>query len=369
MTIDARVVTLLAAISLAGCGGGPAEEGDATAAPTDADAFGRVVNVEVQQIVAADFTELVQVTGTVRANRDVVVSAEEAGVVREIVAEEGASVSEGDPLLRIDDSILRSQVAEAEARSALAGETWERRRRLFEEDGVGSELAYLEARYQAAQAAAVLGTLRERLARTTVRAPISGILERREVELGTMVSPGVPVARIVEIDPVKVAGGVPERFAADVRTGSEAVVRFDVLAGEAYRARVNYVGATVNPRNRTFEAELRLPNPGRAIKPEMVANIEIMRGTIADAIVIPQESLVRGEDGFVTFVVGSDASGAEVAEQRKVTLGPSQRDLVVVEEGLARGDRLIVLGQNLVVNGDRVRVVATRDRAIPQAEK
>ena len=146
-----------------------------------------------------------------------------------------------------------------------------------------------------------------------------------------------------------------------MKPGSEAVVRFDVLTGETYGGRVDYVGATVNPRNRTFEAELRLPNPGLAIKPEMVANIEILTGTVPDAIVVPQESLVRAEEGFVAFVVESNGSGAEVAALREVTLGPSQRDQVVVEEGLRRGDRLIVLGQNLVVGGDRVRVVATRD--------
>ena len=84
MTIDARFVTLLVALSLGGCSGGVAEEGDASAALADADTFGRVVNVEVQQLEAANFTELVQVTGTVRANRDVVISAEEAGVVREV---------------------------------------------------------------------------------------------------------------------------------------------------------------------------------------------------------------------------------------------------------------------------------------------
>lgn len=356
----AKVLALLAAFPLTGCAGGAADEGDAEAAPAD-EAFLRVVNVEVQPLAPTDFTQLVQVTGTVRANRDVTVSAEEAGVVREILAAEGAAVAAGDPLIRIDDRILRSQVAEAEARASLAGETWERRRRLFEEDGVGSELAYLEARYQAEQAGASLAALRERLARTTVTAPIPGILERREVEVGAMVSPGAPVARIVEIDPVRVTGGVPERYAADVKLGSEAVVSFDVLAGETYGGRVDYVGATVNPRNRTFEAELRLPNPGLAIKPEMVANIEILTGTIPGAIVVPQESLVRAEEGFVAFVVGSNGSGAEVAELREVTLGPSQRDQVVVEDGLRRGDRLIVLGQNLVVGGDRVRVVATRD--------
>ena len=368
MNRNAKAFALPAALLLAGCAGGAADEGGAEVAPAQ-EAFQRVVNVEIQPLAATDFTQIVQVTGTVRANRDVTVSAEEAGVVREVLAEEGAAVALGDPLIRIDDSILRSQVAEAEARAALAGETWERRRRLFEEDRVGSELAYLEARYQAEQASAGLAALRERLARTTVTAPIPGILERREVEIGVMVSPGAPVARIVEIDPVRVTGGVPERFAAEVKPGSEVVVRFDVLAGETYGGRVGYVGATVNPRNRTFEAELRLPNPGLAIKPEMVANIEILTGTIPGAIVVPQESLVRAEEGFVAFVVGRDPAAGEVAELREVTIGPAQRDLVVIEEGLRPGDRLIVLGQNLVVGGDRVRVVATRDGAPTRGEQ
>ena len=368
MNRNAKAFALPAALLLAGCAGGAADEGGAEVAPAQ-EAFQRVVNVEIQPLAVTDFTQIVQVTGTVRANRDVTVSAEEAGVVREVLAEEGAAVAAGDPLIRIDDSILRSQVAEAEARAALAGETWERRRRLFEEDRVGSELAYLEARYQAEQASAGLAALRERLARTTVTAPIPGILERREVEIGVMVSPGAPVARIVEIDPVRVTGGVPERFAAEVKPGSEAVVRFDVLAGETYGGRVGYVGATVNPRNRTFEAELRLPNPGLAIKPEMVANIEILTGTIPGAIVVPQESLVRAEEGFVAFVVGRDPAAGEVAELREVTIGPAQRDLVVIEEGLRPGDRLIVLGQNLVVGGDRVRVVATRDGAPTRGEQ
>ncbi len=361
MTIDdrARTLGLALAVALTGC----SDRAEADSGTQNNTSFQRTINVEVQPLVESDFEERVELTGTVQANRDVTVSAEEAGVIREIVTEEGSSVTEGQPLVRVDDTILLAQVAEAEARAALASETWERRRRLFEDDGVGSELAYLEARYLADQAAAVLNTLSERLARTVIRAPISGILETRQVELGTMVSPGVPVARIVQIDPVKVTGGVPERYALDVTRGSEAMVSFDVLRGEEYPSRVGYVGATVNPRNRTFEVELVLSNPGLVIKPEMVANIEIRRRTIANALVIPQEALVRVEEGFIAFVVGVGGEGAEVAEVRSVVLGPSQRNQVVVEAGLMPGERLIVSGQNLVANGDRVRVVGTRDSA------
>jgi membrane fusion protein, multidrug efflux system len=358
---------LILAVVVAACGG-DAQAGDAMDRTGDEAAqpsFQRVINVEVQPLEPQAFQEVIRITGTVLANQDVTLSAQESGVVRELLVPRGAVVREGDPLVRIDDAILRSQVREAEARAALARETWERRQRLFEEDRVGAELAYLEARYQAEQAEAQLATLQERMAHTVIRAPIDGVVDERLVEVGTMVAAGTPVMRMVQIDPVKVTGGVPERFAEDVRPGASARVSFDVMRGEVFEAQVRFVGSTVNPRNRTFEVELTLPNPGRVIKPEMVANLELTRRDLDDAIVIPQNALVRVEEGFVAFVV-EEEGGVPVARVRSVRLGPTQRNLVVVEEGLDPGDRLIVVGQNQVANGDRIHVVAER---APAAER
>jgi RND family efflux transporter MFP subunit len=285
-------------------------------------------------------------------------------VVRETFAERGALVRAGDPILQVDDRILRSQVDEAAARATLARETWERRRRLFEDDRVGSELAYLEARYQAEQAEAALVSLRERLDRTRVRAPISGILEARPVEVGTMVGVGTPVGRIVQVDPIKILAGVPERFAGFVDNSTRATVTFEALGPEVYSANVRYVGATVNASNRTFEVELVIPNRDRTIKPEMVANVRVVLREREGALVIPQEAVVRVEDGFVTFVA-RDEGGEIVAELRPVRVGAPQRNEVVVEAGLSVGDRLIVLGQNQVAHGDRVRIVNTREPVVP----
>ncbi len=340
------------ALGLAGCG-------DDVQAGSAEDEFQRIINVEVLPLELESFQEQIRLTGTAQANRDVTVSAEEGGVVREILVEKGTVVEEGQPLIRIDSSILQSQVAEAEARAELARETWERRRQLFEVDGVGSELAYLEARYQAEQATAGLASLTERLERTVVRAPIGGILESREVEVGTMVSAGTPVLRIVEIDPVKVVGGVPERFSADLALGAPVSVTFDVLGDGPLLGEVHYVGATVSPGNRTFQTEMLFPNPDRVIKPEMVARVEILRRDLQDVVVVPQEAVVRIEDGFVAFVATSEG-GEEIAEVRRLVLGPSQRNRMVVEEGLEPGDRLIVVGQGQVANGDRIQVVGTR---------
>ncbi len=340
-------------LGLSGCGGGQAEGAQ------DEAAYIRVINVEVATVRTSTFTEVIRLTGTVQADKDVVISAEESGVIREIMVDKGNWVQADQAIFRMDSELLRAQVAQAQALSSLAGETWERRKRLYEQDQVGSELAYLEAKFGAEQAAANLGLLEERLARTVIRAPIAGVLDSREIEVGTMVGPGTPVARIVDTDPVRITGGVPERYATDVRVGTEATVTFDVFPDEAFRGQIWYVGAVVNPGNRTFPVELKLPNPGRLIKPEMVANVEVVRRVLDEAMVVPQEALMRIEEGFIVFVVENEG-GVDLVRSQQVELGPSQRNEVVIRSGIKAGDRLIVVGQQSVAAGDLVNVVRER---------
>ncbi|MFH1763266.1 MAG: efflux RND transporter periplasmic adaptor subunit [Gemmatimonadota bacterium] len=346
-------ILLLLPLGLWACGGGEAEGSEEEAAYT------RILNVEVVTVETSSFNEVIRVTGTVQADKDVVISAEESGVIREILVEKGAWVQAGQAMFRMGAELLEAQVDQARALSNLARESWERRKRLYEEDRVGSELVYLEAKYGAEQAAANLSLLEERLSRTVIRAPIAGVLDSREIEVGTMVGAGTPVARIIDNDPVKITGGMPERYATDVRPGAEATVTFDVLPGESFPGRIWYVGAVVNPRNRTFQVELRLPNPGGFIKPEMVANVRVVRQTLEEAMVVPQEALVRVEDGYVVFVVENE-EGVDLVRSQLVELGPTQQNRVVVLSGIEPGDRLIVVGQQSVAAGDRVNVVRGR---------
>ena len=348
---------LLAATGgLSACGGG-AEAGSPSDGGADAQAFARVVNVEVQEVRPRNFTRTVRLTGVVLARRDVVVSAEESGVVRRVVRDKGRAIRAGDPIVRLDDGILAAQVRTAQAQSELAREVWERRKRLYEDDQVGSEMSYLEARYAAEQAAGTLEALEERLSRTTIAAPIGGILEDRMVEVGAMVAPGTPVARIVQVDTVKILAGVPERYALDVTRGAPTSVSFDVLEGESFEGRIDYVGATVDEDNRTFPVELLLANPSGVIKPEMIAEITVVRREVTDAIVVPQQALVSMEMGYVVFVV-EGAGESAVAQERIVEVLTAQGNEVVLDSGLAAGERLVVVGHQGLTAGDRVRVVA-----------
>jgi RND family efflux transporter MFP subunit len=345
-----------ATVGTAACGN--AEAGDPSAGGTgdDETGFVRIINVETEPVVREEFIERVRLTGVVEASRDVLVSAEESGAVVETLLDKGARVRAGQPILRIDDRLLASQVDQARAAAELARETWQRRKRLWEEDQVGSELAYLEARFNSEQADANLRTLQERLDRTVVRAPFGGVLEDRMVETGALVSPGTQVARVVDVNPVKIAAGVPERYAPDVTVGAPATVTFDVLPEANAETEVRFVGAAVDPRNRTFPVELQLSNSGGLIKPQMVANVTVQRRRVSDALVVPQDAVVRMAEGYQVFVVEGEGDAAR-ARARTVTLGTSQANRVVVLEGLEEGELLVVMGQKSVADGDRVRVV------------
>lgn len=339
---------------LASCGGAQ-REGSAQA-EEEAAGFTRVVNVEIAPVAPRPFTRVVRLTGVATAMRDVVVSAEESGVVRRIVREKGTRIRAGQAIVRLDDAILRAQVQTAAAQAAYADEVWARRKKLYEEDGVGSELAYHEAQYAAQQSQGNLQALEERLARTVVRAPIGGVLDARLVELGAMVAPGTPVARIVQADSVRIMAGVPERYALDLSAGASASVTFDVLPGEVFDGAIVYAGVTVDPDNRTFPIELTLPNPGGSIKPGMVASISVVQEQLADAIVVPRQALVPMEEGHLLFVA-EESGGETFAVGRRVRISMSQGNDAVLESGLVAGDRLIVVGQQGLTDGDRVRIV------------
>lgn len=352
-------LVLLAALAPAACGGGTGAAGATVEAP-DSAAGARTVNVEVMPVAAGAFTETIRLTGTVEAHRDVTLSAEETGTVQALLVGRGERVRQGQPILRIDDSVLRAQVEQARAREELARETWERNRQLFEEEKAISELRYVEARASWREARADLDAIAARLERTVIRAPFAGVLDERLVEVGQLVSSGTAIGRLVDLDPVTITAGVPERYASDVERGSRATVTFEVLDERAFEGRLTFVGSVVDPRSRTFEVEFTLPNPEGRVKPEMVADVVLLRREWSEALVVPQEALVRAEDGFVVYVIEGEGAAA-VARARPVELGPAQRNRAVVTRGLEVGDRIVVLGQARLADGDRVVVVEERE--------
>ncbi|MFC1628825.1 efflux RND transporter periplasmic adaptor subunit [Gemmatimonadota bacterium] len=318
--------------------------------------FERVVNVVALTITPAPFTSTVRVTGSVEALYDVTIACEEGGIVETFLVRKGSRVTRGQPIARIDSEMLAAQLDEARAGARLAQEQWERQKRLWENEEIGTELAYIQARETAAMRAATVRTLETRLAKKTITSPVDGTFEEYWYEQGEFAMPGSPFARIVSIDEVKIVGGVAERFAGDIVRGTQVEITIDNCPEAGCTADITYVGATVNSDSRTFSVEVILQNPGRLMKPGMIANMLILTERIEDALIVPQEAVIRSEEGYQVFVVASE-EGREVARIRNVELGPARDDQVVISSGLAPGDRVVTVGQLKLGNGDPVSIV------------
>jgi RND family efflux transporter MFP subunit len=358
----AAVVVAIGAVGLAAaaCSTGVAEE-PAQDSPVD-EAYRRTVNVEVVEVQPSDFASTVRLIGAVEALHDITVSAEESGVIKRFFVEKGQRVRAGQALAKIDDRVLGAQVAEAEAEAKAARDNYERRQRLFRDEGIGTEAQFVAAEAESEAKEARADALRARLEHTTVRAPVSGVFDARYVDAGEMVGPGDEVGRIIDASRVKVVGGVPERYAADVTTGGMAEVRLDLFPGRVFEGEISFVATAVDPRSRTFEIEILLDNPDNLIKPQMVAGVEVPTRALQDVLVIPQDALLRVEDGYQILVV-TEIEGELEAEARQAVLGPSAANVVVVEAGIEPGDRVIIRGQQQVDAGDRVRLIDSSERA------
>jgi len=354
------VAVLGVGTAMASCSSGDGAEAQAAAADSlerpGSGMGARVVNVEIAPVAPSSFVDYIRLTGEVEAFHDITISAEESGKIARFEVEKGASVAQGDMIAKIDDAVLVPQVDEARALASVAREQYERQRRLLDEENVGSEIVVLQLKSTYEAAAARLTLLEERMLRTEIRAPVAGIFDERFVEAGELVAPGTPIARVVAVRRVKVAGGVPERYALDIQSGDTARITFDVLPGREFVGTISFVGATIDPANRTIPIEIVLDNRERLVKPNMVANVQVVREQLQGVIVVPQDVVLRTEDGYQVYLV-TEREGQLRTAARPVVLGPGYGNRVVVRSGLALGDSLIVVGHRLVDDGSYVRIV------------
>jgi RND family efflux transporter MFP subunit len=348
------MMAMAVVVTTAGCSRGEVAAANDSETPEQANV--RVTNVEATQVQLGEFRGVIRVTGEVEALYDVTVSAEESGRVESFLVEKGRRVRRGQAIARLESDLLSAQVDEARASARLAREEYERQRQLWEEDSIGTEMAFLQRRYASEMAAARLASLEARLLRTEIIAPVTGTFEEKYLEVGEMAVPGAAVVRVVATDRVKIVAGVPERHARTVVVGDQALVSLDVFPDQEFVGEVSFAGASVDPRSRTFRIEVILDNPGGMMKPAMVANLEVEREFLENVISVPQQVVLRSAEGYKVFVADSAGDGY-VAHARTVELGVVSGDDVVIEGGLEIGELLITVGHQLVDDGSPIRIV------------
>lgn len=352
ITVNMKKVSLFASllilIAFGACSGG--EE----AQTTTEEELVKSVNITTETIYPSTFASYVRVVGTVETSNDIMISAEVSGRVVSHNVKEGEAVRKGQTIIKIDDSKLKQEKARLESMTAQAKDNYERLKTIYEEDGIGSEIDYLNAKFAYEQSNSALESIKVDLANTSIKAPFNGTVESKMVEVGEMVSPGAPVVRLIGSDEYIISAGVPARYADAISKGDDVEVWFDTQMSDTLNGSISFAGSSINPQNRTFRIEIELPKKDNQYKVDMIANIRLKTNQQEDVLVISEEFVYSKENGYVVYVLAQNEAGQAVAEERNVSLGLSYKTDVIIESGLNAGDRLITLGSAFLDDGMRV---------------
>jgi membrane fusion protein, multidrug efflux system len=335
---------LAALLALTGCGNG-------SEAQHNAPAVEKTVRVHVSEVVQEDLQETFTLPGTLEAWEDLTLAAEIPGPVRWIGPREGDRLKAGEPILRIDPETLEANRSRDQAAFELSQRQYRRLEQLRQENFV-SEQEYEVARQAYQVAEADLRRSRLALEKSTLHAPIDGVLDRLLVDRGEFVSDGTPVAVVVQVDRLKVLVDIPEKDVAFLRPGQQVQVTpaaIDAGRSSDIRGEITHLTYKADPLTRTYQAKIAVDNRDLLLRPGMIVRVGLNRRNLPQVIAVPLFAVVdRGGARFV-FVVENGQ-----AVLRPVQTGAVLGERVIIQTGLASGERLIVQGQHLLSDGVRV---------------
>jgi membrane fusion protein (multidrug efflux system) len=339
-----QLSALAVLLVLAGCNA----DGDA---PVMAQAEERVAIVRTLRIEPEEVIDIALLSADLLPRRRATLAAEVPGVIEELSVDMGDRVVAGRVLVRIDTRALQQQVAEAEALFRQAQDRFERAESLYERRSITKQ-AHIDAVAAREVSEARLGAVRLALEKSEIKAPWSGRVAAKRVEVGDYAAPGQPLVELVEVRRLKVRAPASAADVPYLRIGVPVTVTVDVLPGEEFHGEVVRLGAELDPDTRTLDVEAELDNQDGRLRPGMFGRMEIPRQTLSAALLVPLSAVVDFETEKVVYVVEDDRARRQV-----VSLGPVVDDRVVVTAGVAAGDRVVVSGQQQVADGQRVTEV------------
>lgn len=321
----ALILAIGLALAFAGCSKSP----DSSAAAAPAATPVEPLQITVTPVALQPTKRLLKFVGTLFGNEEVKLSSQVEGQIDTIVADLGDRVAAGQVLVEVDPTSARAQLREVEARLAKARADEVRGRELMKSNVISPQ------EYEAMQTAvsvteAQRDAMHVALAHKSVRSPISGSVVRRLVSAGEYVRPGTPLLDLVDDDPLKLRGDVPERFAEEIAVGQPVQIKVDAYPDTIFEGALVRISPAANPENRSITVEAEVPNPERRLKSGFFAAANIVTRADAQALVVPETAVISFAGVTKLFVVRDG-----VAHERQVRVGTrDDTGLIEIVEGL-----------------------------------
>lgn len=292
--------------------------------------------------------------GTLVSANGIDVTAEVAGVVRAIAFESGETVEAGDVLLAQDDSVERAELEGLLAEQRLARIRYQRVTRLVTDQSV-SEADVDEAKAELDNTTAQVAVKRAQIAKKQVRAPFSGRLGIRLVDVGQFLEPGVAIVPLEDFDPIYVDFALPERHLARVSVGQDVTVTAEALGGERFAGHISAINPGVDVATRTLRLRATVANPRGRLRSGMFVQTAVLLEKRPQVVTIPRGAVSYAPYGDSVFVV-KEQEGQLTAERRQITTGAVRPKEVEVVKGLEAGERIVVAGHVKLRNGQAVEI-------------
>lgn len=310
--------------------------------------------VAVTEVTQTGWQPRLRAIGTLVATQGVDVTAEVAGIVREILFESGQPVAKDEVLLKLDDAVDQAELRGLLAERDLAAIKYRRLSKLVTDRSV-SQADVDEAKAQLDSAEAQVATKRAVIEKKTVAAPFAGRLGIRLVDLGEYLSPGVAIVSLQALDPLYVDFSLPERHLPDVSVGQAVEVRVTAVPGETFTGEVSAINPGIDVATRTVRVRATLANRDLKLRPGMFAETATLLPARANVVTIPRVAVTYNPYGDTVFVV-QEKDGQLVAQRRQLTTGQVQGDQVEIVDGLQPGERVVLAGQVKLRAGQAIKI-------------
>ncbi|EKU89625.1 efflux RND transporter periplasmic adaptor subunit [Bacteroides oleiciplenus] len=332
-------MALLFPLALVGCRQGEGKQ-NSTVSP---------VKVKVAQVSTSEAGSTGRFSGTVEEANGTSLSFAVMGTVNTVHIGLGDRVAKGQLIATINPLSMQSAYDAAKAALGQAEDAYRRMKELYDKGSL-PEIKWVEVQSKLQQAKSMEEVARKSLEDCKLYAPFSGIISEKLVEVGQNVIPGVPVARLVTANLLKVKIAVPETEIAAITTGQQAVITVPALGGRSFKGTVVEKGIVANPLSRSYDVKMRVDNGDKELMPGMVTEV-VLAEVGKEALYIIPVHIVQLDEKNNSFVWVNDAGKAS---KRILKCGEFAAEGVTVVSGLNEGDEIIVEGQQKVCEGTPV---------------
>lgn len=320
-----------------------------TSAAPSAPAQVNEIAVEATRVKIGSIRREIEAVGSLRSGESVIIRPEISGRVTEILFDEGTRVAKGQPLVRLDASVAKAQVAQQAAAVTLSRANQDRAADLMAK-GAGSPRAHDEALARMRADEAALALAQAMLEKSTLNAPFDGVLGLRRISVGDYVNPGQEIVNIENLDAMKVDFRIPEVFALQLKVDQEIRVSLDAIQGKTFAGTVYAIDPALDPNGRAVILRARLNNKDSLLRSGMFARVVLVLDDMAQSILIPESALVPvGEEHFVYEVMEGRA------KLTKIKAGKRRAGEVEVAEGLSEDSIVVTEGTLKLRDGAQVR--------------